>query len=87
MLVFVRSLRYRGHTKGMVFEIWSVQSGNVMATFRAEDEAWHEIGRLGQHFGPNYLAQLALTQEQEDGKTVTLAEGIQLATRLGLVNA
>ena len=69
----------------MTFEVWSVQSGNLIATFQGEGEAWDQIGRLGQHYGPNYLAQLALTRESDDGDTVTLAEGVEIAARLGLV--
>jgi hypothetical protein len=67
----------------MTYEIWSVPTGNLVATYPGEAEAWAAIRLLADRHGPEYLLRLALTREGDDGRTVTLATGPALTRHLG----
>lgn len=67
----------------MTYEIWSLPTGNIVASYGGEDAAWAAIRRIAQEHGPRYLERLALTREDDDGRTVKLAAGAALTRHLG----
>jgi hypothetical protein len=66
----------------MTYEIWSVPTGNIVATYHGEEDAWVALRRLAERHGPGYLDRLALSCEDDQGRTVTLAEGHDLTRHL-----
>lgn len=82
MLVYARSLGYREALKRMTYEIWNLPSGNIVATYHGEGEAWAALRRMADRLGPAYLDRLALTREDDEGMTRTLAEGHDLVRQL-----
>ncbi len=62
----------------MVYEIWNLPTRNLIATFATEQEAVAAIRKMAERHGIGYLTHLALTRENEDGRTTQLAVGVEL---------
>ena len=58
----------------MAYEVWDTQTGNLVASFRLQEEALALVRDAGEAYGLN----LALVQENEAGSTTTVAMADQL---------
>lgn len=65
----------------MTFEIWDVAAGNLLASNDNEQDAWADVERRAQAHGGLELETLALTIEDDQGETRTIAAGRDLAHR------
>jgi hypothetical protein len=65
----------------MVFEIWSTESRNLVASFDTEEEALRFVSVTLERSGANAVAGLALAREDESGQIETIAFGHHLARR------
>jgi len=63
----------------MIYEVWDVASGNVVATYDTEQEAHASLLQRAEQYGWESLLRLALLREDAEGNTVTLATGRDLA--------
>jgi hypothetical protein len=63
----------------MIYEIWDVGSGNLIATFDTEEEAHTALLERAEGHGWESLLRLALLREDAEGHTVLLATGRDLA--------
>ena len=66
----------------MTYEIWSRAGRNLVRTFDSEEEVWRSLQDLANQHGERYIGRLALTCEDDDGKTVTLGVGEELLRNL-----
>ena len=57
----------------MAYELWEMQTGNLVASFRREEEALALVRDAVAAHGPAYAQSLALVREDEDGSSVTVA--------------
>jgi len=62
----------------MTYEIWSLKGRNLVRSVESEEEAWRSLRDLANQHGERYIGRLALTCEDDDGKTVTLGVGLDL---------
>jgi hypothetical protein len=60
------------------YELWDVDSGNIVGTYTSEAEALAEVRGLLAINGPAYTIDLSLGRRQEDGGEL-VAEGAELA--------
>ncbi|MFN8636528.1 MAG: hypothetical protein U0893_21990 [Chloroflexota bacterium] len=65
----------------MAYEIWEMQTGNLVASFRREREALALVRDALEAHGDTYVRSLALVREDEDGSTITVAESCALIER------
>ncbi len=62
----------------MSYEVWNTGSGNLIAAFESEVEAVAFAEASMREHGAAYLEQLALVQEDRDGRLEMVAEGSAL---------
>lgn len=65
----------------MTYDLWDVESGNIVNTFETEREALDVVRTLLDLNGPEYALALSLGFEGEDGSMRIIAEGDDLAAR------
>lgn len=65
----------------MVFEIWSMESRNLVASFDTEEEALRFVNLTLDTSGADAVAHLALAHEDDCGEAATIACGDDLARR------
>jgi hypothetical protein len=61
----------------MLFEIWDVPTRNLIGTYESVDEALTDL-RLSYNERPRSLDGLLLGAENDEGTSVTIAEGLAL---------
>lgn len=66
----------------MAYEVWEMQSGNLVASFSLEEDALALVRDAVKAHGPEYARSLALVREDESGETTTLATADQLLERV-----
>ena len=66
---------------GAIFEVWDVQTGNLVGAYDTEPEALATVYRTLERFGNQAADHFALAREDENGRTVKLAQGPDLAAR------
>ncbi len=64
-----------------VFEVWDVQTGNLVGAYDTEREALVTVCRTLRRFGDQAAEHLALAREDDDGRTFKVAEGAALARK------
>jgi hypothetical protein len=64
----------------MTYELWDIESGNLVETFADQDEALHAARELIVLNAPAYPAALTLNAVDPEGELSTVAEGEALAT-------
>ena len=64
----------------MTYDLWDVESGNIVNTFETEREALGVVRTLLDLNGPEYARCLSLGAEGDDGSMQIIAEGDDLAT-------
>ena len=69
----------------MTYEIWDMQTGNLVASFGRETDALTLVRDAVDAHGEQYARNLALVREDEDGTTTTVAIGDQLRERVGVI--
>jgi hypothetical protein len=62
----------------MAYDLWDVESGNIVNTFETEREALSVVRTLLDLNGPAYVQTLSLGHESDDGTMRIIAEGNQL---------
>ena len=62
----------------MTYEVWDMQTGNLVASFRLREEALALVRDAVEAHGEAYGLSLALVQEDEAGSTTTVAVADQL---------
>lgn len=65
----------------MAYEVWEMQTGNLVASFGSEDEALALVRGAVESHGEAYGLNLALVREDEAGHTTALAMAEQLLDR------
>jgi hypothetical protein len=65
----------------MTYDLWDVESGNIVNTFETEDDALAAVRTLLELNGDTYARALSLGCEHDDGRMQILAEGDALAAR------
>ena len=65
----------------MIYDLWDVESGNIVNTFETERDALHAVRTLLELNGPGYARALSLGYEDDDGSMGIVAEGDDLAAR------
>ena len=65
----------------MTYDLWDVESGNIVNTFETEREALDVVRTLLDLNGPEYARSLSLGFEGDDGSMRIIAEGEDLASR------
>jgi hypothetical protein len=66
----------------MIFELWDVESGNIVNTWESEAEALAEVRASVDAFGPSYVESWTLIRDDEpDSDLIVIAEGAALAAR------
>jgi hypothetical protein len=62
----------------MAYEVWDMQTGSLVASFRHQEEALALVRDAVEAHGEAYGLNLALVQEDEAGRTTTRATADQL---------
>jgi hypothetical protein len=65
----------------MAFEVWEMQTGNLVASFSHERDALALIRDAVKAHGEGYVESLALVREDEDGNSTTVATSYELIQR------
>jgi hypothetical protein len=65
------------------FELYDLRSGNVIASFASEDEAWDALRNAAREFGLEELEELALSHVQDDSVRL-IAMDDDLARRVAI---
>ena len=65
----------------LFFELLDVQTGNLIGTYETEQQALVVVRRAYQLNGSEYVRNLALGCEDDDGEGEQLAAGADLLTR------
>jgi hypothetical protein len=68
----------------MAYEIWEMQTGNLVASFSHERDALALVRDAVEAHGEAYVAALALVHEGEDGSSTTVASSYELIERAGV---
>jgi len=68
----------------MLFELWDVETGNVIGTFASEDDALGVVRELIELNGVSYADALDLGRIDGDGHSTPIATGQALANRVGI---
>jgi hypothetical protein len=66
----------------MSYDLWDVESGNIVNTFETEHDALAVVRTLLDLNGPEYVQALSLGYEDDDGSMRIVAEGDRLASML-----
>jgi hypothetical protein len=66
----------------MAYEVWEMQTGNLVASFSHEAEALALVRDAVEAHGEAYAQNLALVREEEDGQTTTVATADELLQRV-----
>ena len=66
----------------MAYDLWDVESGNIVNTFETEGDALAVVRTLLDLNGPAYVQALSLGHESDDGTMRIVAEGDDLAALL-----
>jgi hypothetical protein len=74
-----RDLAVEKYTLAMAYDLWDVESGNIVNTFETEREARAAVRTLLDLNGPTYVRALSLGYEGDDGTMRIVAEGDELA--------
>lgn len=61
------------------YEIWDVETANIVGFFATEDEALGTVGALLKSFGRAYADELTLSRRDGDGPSRIVATGDRLA--------
>jgi hypothetical protein len=69
----------------MAYEIWDMQTGNLVASFGLEADALTLVRDAVETHGEPYARNLALVREDDDGTTATVAASDQLLKRVRVV--
>lgn len=67
------------YTERMTYDLWDVESGNIVNTFDTEHEALVAVRTLLALNGQKYAQALSLGSENDDGAMCIIAEGVTLA--------
>jgi hypothetical protein len=67
----------------MFYELWDVQSGNIINTYETEEQALVVVRGLLDLNGTDYARALSLSFEDDNEDTTVIAEGMALAARAG----
>jgi hypothetical protein len=62
----------------MVYEIWEMQTGNLVASFNHEHDALALVRDAVEAHGAAYVETLALVHEDDDGGSTTVATSYEL---------
>ena len=65
----------------MAYEIWEVQTGNLVASFGHERDALALVRDAVKAHGEAYVGSLALVHEDESGNSTTVATSHELLER------
>ena len=65
----------------MFYELWDVESGNIINTYESEAQALAVVRGLLALNGPEYADALSLSFEDDDEESTLVAEGSELAQR------
>ena len=63
----------------MVYELWDVETGNIINTYASQAEALAVVRDLLAVNAPEYAEALSLGSEDDRGKSRLIAEGAELA--------
>jgi hypothetical protein len=63
------------------YELWNVESGNLLGTFPDETAALEAVAEAIERNGATYVDVLALGRESSRGASKIIASGSQLADR------
>ncbi len=69
----------------MTYEIWEMQTGNLVASFGREQDALALVRDAVAAHGEAYVRSLALVREEEGGHATTVAAADQLLERVRVV--
>jgi hypothetical protein len=64
------------------FELWNVESGNLLGSFATEETALVAVREAIQRNGESYAEALALGREGSRGQSMVVASGRQLVDRV-----
>jgi hypothetical protein len=70
----------------MTYDLWDVESGNIVNTFETEGAALAVVRTLLDLNGPEYVHALSLGCEDDDGSISVVAEGDELAARAATIS-
>jgi ribulose bisphosphate carboxylase small subunit len=65
----------------MAYEVWSVPSGSLLATYASEAEALADVRAAFAEHGEEYVRGLLLGHEDRRGRSHLIAEGEALVQR------
>ena len=65
----------------MTYDLWDVESGNIVNTYETEAEALAVVRELLRQNGDGYASALSLGYEDRGGRMGLVAEGAALAAR------
>jgi hypothetical protein len=68
----------------MAYEIWEMQTGNLVASFSHERDALTLVRDAVEAHGEAYVETLALIHEDEAGCSTTVAASYELIERAGV---
>lgn len=63
----------------MIYTLWDTDSGNLLGTYDAKQDALDVIRTAIGAYGPSYVDGLVLGTEDDDGRPKAIAEGSDLA--------
>jgi hypothetical protein len=70
----------------VAYEVWEIQSGNLVASFRLEEEAMGLVRDAAAAHGEEYVRHLAVVCEDVDGTSATVAAADELLKRVRVVS-
>jgi hypothetical protein len=70
---------HKGEAVADVYEIWDVETGNLVGAYDTPNEALTTVNRTLVRYGEASIRHFALGYEDDDGVTHRLAEGDDLA--------
>ena len=71
----------------MTYDLWDLESGNIVNTFGTEREALAVVRTLLELNGLEYAQSLSLGWEADDGRLGIVAEGEALVARATIVRS
>jgi hypothetical protein len=75
----LRYWRYKKRKVGAIYEIWNLETGNLVGAYDTPNEALVDIRQTLDRDGEGSIEHLALAREDATGETKRLAEGHDLA--------
>ena len=64
------------------YELWNVETGNIIGAFATEDEALTIVRQLVDSYGQSYALELTLGRRETGYQATILGEGNQLLVML-----